>query len=339
MSKIGAIKNLSNVTRTAFVTGATGFLGVNLVRELVNQGWQVTALHRKSSDVQYLQGLGVVLAEGDILDPESLLEAMPERVGAVFHVAGDTSLWVGHDEKQTRINVQGTRHVVDAALEKEAGRFIHTSTTSAFGRHSSVVNEGTPSRAATSPVNYEKSKWQAEQIVFRAVRERGLDAVVLNPAAMFGPFDKHSWPRTFYMLRDGKIAALPPGSVSFNHVQEVVKAQIVAVDKAPRGSQYILGGDTMQLADMLKRVGQLLGCNVPRWVAPGPVLRLLGNLSNFVAQFTGQEPNISAEAAAFLSVDNLCDSSKAERDLGLQPTSLNACLQDSVNWLKNEGLL
>lgn len=330
---------MSDSTRTAFVTGATGFFGTNLVRELVAQGWQVTALHRAGADLKYLEGLGVQFAEGDILDADSLLDAMPEGVDVVFHVAGDTSLWAGHDEQQTRINVDGTRNVVDAALEKGAGRFIHTSTTSTFGLHTRVVNEETPSRAATSSVNYEKSKWQSEQIVLRAVRERGLDAVVTKPAAMLGPFDRQTWARSFYMLRDGKIAALPPGRMSFNHVREVVKAEIVAVDKAPKGESYILAGETMVLADMFRRVGQLLGCKVPGMVAPAFLLRLIGNIGNFISQFTGREPDISAEAAIFLSGSHIYDSSKAERELGLRSTPLQECLEDSINWLKQENLL
>ncbi len=330
---------MTDTPRTAFVTGATGFLGLNLVRELLAQGWQVTALHRASSNTRYLQGLDITLAEGDILDPESLETAMPTGVDAVFHVAGDTSLWSGHDAMQTRINVEGTRNVVDAALAHKAGRFIHTSTTSAFGRHDKVVNEQTPSRAATSSVNYEKSKWQGEQVVLRAVRERGLDAVVLNPAAILGPFDQHTWARTFYMLRDGKIAALPPGSVSFNHVREIVKAHVAAVDKGVCGEQYILAGHTMKLADLLRKMGALMGCKVPTTTVPGFVLQWLGFLMGMFAQISGNEPDISPEMAAFMAKKNLYDSSKAEATLGLKPTGLDECLRDSFDWLKQENLL
>lgn len=325
--------------RTAFVTGATGFLGLNLVRELLAQGWKVTALHRPSSNLKYLQDLDLTLVAGDILDPESLESAIPEGVDAVFHVAGDTSLWSGHDDMQTRINVEGTRNVIDAALACKAGRFIHTSTTSAFGRHDGIVSETTPTRAPTSSVNYEKSKWQGEQAVLRAVRERGLDAVVMNPAAILGPFDQHTWARTFYMLRDGKIAALPPGSVSFNHVSEIVKAHIAAVDKGVTGEQYILAGHTMKLADLLRKMGALMGCKVPTMIAPGFVLQLMGFVMGFLAQVTGKEPDISPEMAAFMAKKNLYDSSKAEAALGLKPTSLDVCLEDSYQWLKKEHLL
>lgn len=326
-------------SRRAFVTGSTGFVGLNLVRELRAQGWEVTALHRATSNTRYLQGLGLKLVVGDILDPDSLLAAMPQGLDAVFHVAGDTSLWSGNDEKQTRINVEGTGNVVEAALEKKAGRFIHTSTTSAFGRHDAIVSESTPSRAQHSSVNYEKSKWQGEQLVLRTVRERGLDAVVLNPAAILGPYDQHTWARTFYMLRDGKIAALPPGCLSFNHVREIVNAHIAAVDKGVTGEQYILAGETMYLADMLRKMGVLLECKVPSMTAPGFLLQLMGLMMGLIGQLTGKEPDITPEMAAFMARKHVYDSSKAKQVLGMGTVGLDECLRDSFDWLRQENLL
>lgn len=328
-----------STSRTAFVTGATGFLGLNLVRELLAQNWTVTALHRPSSDLRYLQDLPLARAEGDILDADSVVDAMPESVDVVFHVAGDTSLWSGHDAQQTRINVEGTRNVIDAALERKAGRFIHTSTTSAFGRHQGVVTEQTPSRAPHSSVNYEKSKWQAEELVRKAVAKRGLDAVILNPAAILGPFDRHTWARTFYMLRDGKVAALPPGKVSFNHVREIVKAHISAVDKGVCGEQYILAGETMALATLLQVSAQLLGCKAPTTRVPAVVIQLMGFVQGVISQLTGREPDISPEVAAFMGRQHVYDSSKAQRVLGLQSVPLEECLRDSIGWLQAEKLI
>ena len=327
------------MSRTAFVTGATGFLGLNLVRGLLDQGWTVTALHRPSSDLTYLKDLPLSLVEGDILDADGLATATPEGVDAFFHVAGDTSLWSGHDAQQTRINVEGTHNAIAAAIEQKAGRFIHTSTTSAFGRHKGVVSESTPSRAPYSSVNYEKSKWLAEESVRKAVTERGLDAVIMNPAAILGPFDRHTWARTFYMLKSGKIAALPPGTISFNHVREVVNAHIAAVDKGVQGEQYILAGETMALAVLIQKTAALLGCKAPTMTAPAPVLSLLAFFQSIASQFTGKEPDISPEVASFMGKKHVYDSSKAQRVLGLRTVSLDECLQDSIGWLQQENLI
>src|SRR5918996_5093910 len=134
--------------RTAFVTGGTGFLGLNLVEQLTAQHWQVIALHRPSSDVRLLQKFPVRLVEGDILEPDSLRRAMPPGVDAVFHVAADISMWSGHSARQTRINVDGTRCVVEAALAAGAGRLVHTSTWNAYGLVQGEISEELPQRGS-----------------------------------------------------------------------------------------------------------------------------------------------------------------------------------------------
>ncbi|HHK40801.1 MAG TPA: NAD-dependent epimerase/dehydratase family protein, partial [Planctomycetaceae bacterium] len=130
--------------KTAFVTGATGFLGLNLVEVLLEGGWHVTALHRPSSDCSRLQGLNVELVEGDILDRDSLKAAIPPGVDAVFHVAADTSMWSRAAARQERINVDGTRNVIAAAIERRAGRMIHTSTIAVYGFQDGIITEESP---------------------------------------------------------------------------------------------------------------------------------------------------------------------------------------------------
>jgi nucleoside-diphosphate-sugar epimerase len=119
--------------RSAFVTGGTGFLGLNLIEQLAARDWQVTALHRPGSDIRLLSRFPVRRVEGDILDVESLRRTMPQGVDAVFHVAADISMWSGHNARQTRINVEGTRHVVETALEAGVRRLVHTSTWNTYG--------------------------------------------------------------------------------------------------------------------------------------------------------------------------------------------------------------
>jgi dihydroflavonol-4-reductase len=152
------------MARTAFVTGGTGFLGRHIVEQLTSQGWRVVALHRPTSDVKALKTYaGVDLVEGSITDADSLSRGIPDRCDAVFHVAGNTSLWTGGDAQQTRENVDGTRLVVQTALAKKAGRLIHTSSVSSWGeQHQVPFDETAPPHGAESFINYERTKYAGE---------------------------------------------------------------------------------------------------------------------------------------------------------------------------------
>lgn len=324
--------------RKAFVTGATGFVGINLCRALLDAGWQVTALHRQGSNIRYLEKLDIDLVVGDITDAASVMKAMPEGLDAVFHVAGDTNLWSANNARQTRINVDGTQNVLAAARTKSVKRFIHTSTISAIGRHEQPVDESTVSNAPQSIINYERSKFAAEEAVRTAI-EDGMDAVILRPGAIMGPFDAGTWASVFFQLRDGKLAALPPGSVPLNHVDEIVAAHLTAFDRAPPGSLYLLGGEQVAFADLFRKMARAMGIKPPGLVAPRPVLKLFGFLLAGVARFTGKEPDVTPEAAAFLGHDNRADSSKAQSELGYQLCEVDRCVQDSYDWLKQENLL
>ena len=160
--------------RTAFVTGGTGFVGLNLVKELMIRGWDVTALHRPSSDLRFLKRFRPKLAVGAITDAASLPAAIPKGADTIFHVAGNTNMWRKGNAEQTRDNVDGTHNVVEAALACGVRRLVVTSSISAYGPVDGEITEETPSRAANSRVNYQKSKWLAQEIA-RAAVGRGLE--------------------------------------------------------------------------------------------------------------------------------------------------------------------
>src|SRR5258708_10888393 len=248
--------------RAAFVTGATGFVGLNMVKELMIRGWDVTALHRPSSDLKLLKRFRPKLAVGELSDPGSLSTAIPPGTDTVFHVAGNTNMWRGGNAQQTRDNVDGTRNVVEAALAKRVRRLVVTSSISAYGPVDGEITEETPSLAANSSVNYQKTKWQAQELA-RAATAKGLEVVIMQPGAIMGPYDIGSWSRLFVMVRDGKLPGVPPSLLTFAHVREVVAAHIAAADKGQNGGSYLLGGEDKTLLGLVREISALVGKPAP----------------------------------------------------------------------------
>jgi dihydroflavonol-4-reductase len=323
--------------QTAFVTGGTGFLGLNLVSQLREAGWKVIAIHRESSSTKRLEGLGVELRKAGLEDASALAQAMPDEVDAVFHVAADLSWWRFHDDRQRRVNVDGTRHVVEAALQRKAKRFVHTSSVAAYGLGNPVIDERTPSTATRSSAGYVRTKWLGQEEVRKGI-QRGLSAVILNPANIMGPYDTTGWARLFRLLKGGKLPGVPPGRASFCHVREVARAHIEAVAKGRTGEQYLLGGADATYVELAALMAALLGVKAPRPV-PAYVLKTLGRVNDWVSYFTRKEPDITAANAELVCSEWRVDSSKAEKELGFGRTTLREMVEDSFHWLQREKLI
>lgn len=328
--------NQTGETRSAFVTGATGAVGGALVRELKERGWKVHALHRPASNTESLKELGVNLIEGDISDPGRIVGRIPPTTDVVFHVAGNLSVSSARDAEQMRDNVDGTRNVIEATLKAQAGRFIHTSTLSAYGRHKPPISEDTPSAAPKSFICYERSKWLAEEEV-RAAVKRGLDAVIINPGAIMGPGFTAGWADLFYQVRDGLIKALPPGELEVNHMDEVVKAHIAAAEKGRTGENYILTGERASFADMIRKAGELVGVEVKAKPINAPLLMALAWATDKLARLRGKEPDMTPELAAVMCQTLHCDTDKARRELGYKHVPWQVCMTEMYEWLHSRG--
>lgn len=323
-------------TGTAFVTGGTGFVGLNLVKELMIRGWDVTALHRPTSDLKFLKRFRPKLAVGEITDGDSLLRALPQGTDTLFHVAGNTSMWRGGDAQQTRDNVDGTHNVVEAALARGVRRLIVTSSISAYGPVAGEVTEATPSLAATASVNYQKSKWQAQEVA-RAAVSRGLEVVIMQPGAIMGPYDVGTWSRVFLMVRDGKLPGVPKSGLTFTHVREVVAAHIAAASAGENGGQYLLGGENKTMLDLVREVSLLLGKPVPTKEMSVGLLRMVALGGDLLSRVTGKEPPITPEVVKTIGKNTYTFSAKAQRDLGYRIVPLHQMVKDCYDWMVAEG--
>ncbi|WP_169577542.1 SDR family NAD(P)-dependent oxidoreductase [Sinimarinibacterium sp. CAU 1509] len=325
--------------KTAFVTGATGFVGLNLVEHLCEQGWHVIALHRAQSDLSGLDRLPKVeRVIGDVTDARSLSAVVPRGVDCVFHAAGNTSLWSKSHVEQLKVNVRGTRNVVRAALEARAKRFIHTSSIVAYGLHSGVITEETPTRGSAVGINYVRSKALSEREVRKGL-SAGLKAVIVNPSNILGRYDTASWSRLFRLVKQGRLPAVPPGGGSFCHATEVARALVVAAEQGKVGQNYLLGGAQASYVGLVKAISDSLGLK-RRVVAVHPrILTAYAQIEEWIAPLFGREPDVTVDAVELLSQNLYCSSRLAERELGYQPRKLDEMIVDCRDWMRAEHLL
>jgi len=326
--------------KTAFVTGAAGFIGLNLIEELnrEQEEWKIAALYLPGEDIRRLSPFANVRTiEGNILHRDSLLKAIPEGVDVVFHLAGDTSTWSKNNARQFRINVEGTVQMLDAAVEKKAGRFIYTSSISAFGFHDGPVSEETISTAMKSGVNYHRTKFLAEQEVHK--RNGKLKTVILNPCNVIGPYDRVNWAQTIQGIYNGKVDGYPPGIGTFAHVKDIARAHVQAGIREGLERQYVLGGTQATFKEAFDTIASVLNKKPLDKPLSKPMLRAAVFIFQLKSWIDKKEPVLSLEKYKRIVGKQIIDDLRAVRDLDHRKTPLKKMFEDSYNWLLQENLL
>lgn len=328
------------VSRLAFVTGATGFLGLNLVDQLCAAGWHVVAMHRHTASLSWLARFPVETVVGDLCMPETLLEAMPMECDAVFHVAADTSLWRARRKRQWQTNVMGTHRLLEAAQKRHARTFIYTSCWSTYGLHRTdvdTINEHVGQHRQYRR-HFDHTKALAEDAV-RAANRPQFTTVILNPAYLVGPYDRDAFTHMLKLAHVGRLAGVPPGGAEFCHAGEVARAHIAAVDHGVGGENYLLGGVRASFVEMAQIVGQLTGQPVPKRPMSQLSMRMSARLSVMLSALTRQEPDLTPDGARAMQRHPAVDSALAEHDLGYRRIGLEEMLSDTYLWMKDTGLV
>ena len=324
----------------SIVTGAAGFVGRHLVNRLIADGWDVVAFCRHGDRTDLLPDARVVM--GDLGDAESLDRAFAgTQHPVVFHLAGNTTTWSRNHDAQFRDNVGGTRGVIEAAERAGARRLVVTSSTSAYGHQPGVrLRETSPSTVARTGDNYGKSKWAAEQLVKAASMAGRLSTVILNPVNILGAYDAANWSTQLIVpIADDGLRAVPPGSATWISVHDVVAAQIAAVDAPLEGENVILGGTEATFLEVVQTIARLLDKPVPERATPRALLALAFLATELKAAVTRTEPELSLAKYRRASGDLLVDDTKGRTILGLGRTPLVDMLVETIQWLREAGLL
>jgi dihydroflavonol-4-reductase len=324
---------------TTLVTGATGFVGSHVARQLVNQGHAVRIFSRKTSNAEILADLPVERVEGDLRDAVSIDRAM-RGVQRVFHVAADYRLWTRNPEELYDSNVEGTRRLLDAAQRAGVERIVYTSTvaTIAVPRHGALPNEETEADLAEMIGHYKRSKFLAEQVAIKAAAA-GAPVVIVNPTAPVGPGDWKPTPtgRIILDFLNGKMPAYVDTGLNVVAVEDVAAGHLLAAEHGRIGERYILGARNMTLKQILNVLSAITGRPAPRVRLPHAVALAAGYANEILARLSGREPKIPVEGVKMSRHRMFVESDKAARELGYKATPVETALQRAVTWYEAHG--
>src|SRR5580700_6016960 len=313
---------------TTLVTGATGFVGSHVARQLVAAGDTVRVLVRRSSNLAVLEGLPVERVEGDLRDGASLARAM-QGVQRVYHVAADYRLWTPQPAEIYESNVEGTRRLLAAAHRAGVERIVYTSTvaTIAVPRHGALPNEETQATVAEMIGHYKRSKFLAEQVAVEAARG-GVPVVIVNPTAPVGPGDWKPTPtgRIILDFLQGKMPAYVDTGLNVAAVEDVAAGHLLAADKGRIGERYILGARNMTLKEILDALSAITGRPAPRVRLPHFVALVAAYSDQWISRVTGRDPQIPLEGVRMARHRMFVESDKAEKELGYKPGPVEPAL-------------
>ena len=323
----------------ALVTGATGFIGSSILRKLLAQGYQVRALVREQSNTRNLDELNIEVAFGDITNADSLGPAL-RGCTHLFHAAALYSFWVKERALLYKVNVDGTRNVLQAAIEAGIDRVVYTSSVAALAVPVGKIptTEETPVDFTQIVGDYKKSKYYAEQIALEYARN-GLPVVIVNPSFPVGPRDIKPTPtgQTILDFLNRKLPAYIETGVNVVDVEDVAVGHLLAAERGEIGQRYILGGTDMTMSQLLKTLSGITGLPAPRVRLPYLPILGLSYLNTAYCRLTTATPRMTPETIRMSRHHMYYDPTKAIRELGFPQTRPRAALEKAVNWFQDNG--
>ncbi|WP_173199309.1 hopanoid-associated sugar epimerase [Geobacter sp. SVR] len=322
-----------------FITGATGFIGASIARELLSEGREVRVLVRAGSDTSNLTGLDLELHTGDLRDRESLVKGL-KGCDVLYHAAADYRLWTRTPQEMYRINVEGTAAILDAALANGLTRVVYTSSVGTLGN----PGDGTPG-SETTPVtmadmvgHYKKSKFLAEREAEKYI-SKGLPLVIVNPSTPVGPLDIKPTPtgKIIVDFLNRRMPAYLDTGLNIIAVEDCARGHILAERKGRIGEKYILGNTNLTLREIFVLLAEITGLPAPKVSLPYTPILLAAHLNEALSKITGREPLIPLAGVQMAAKFMYFDSSKAIRELGLPQTSVRTALERAVEWFRGHG--
>ncbi len=321
----------------AFVTGGTGFVGANLIRLLLQQGYKVRALVRNNSSLDNLKSLDLEIVPGDLNSSD--LSQLMSGCQVLFHVAAQYSLWQADIELLYRSNVLGTRNILKCAQQAGIKRTVYTSSVAAIGvKHNGIADETYQSPVAKLVGDYKKSKYYAEQEAVKAVQQ-GQDIVIVNPSTPIGAFDLKPTPTGEIIVRflQRQMPFYVDTGLNLINVKDVAWGHILALEKGKTGDRYILGNQNLTFKQLLSKLEQITGLPAPKYTIPYWIPYSVAWLEEKVLAKVSKQPTIALDGVRMSQQKMFYDASKAVNELGLPQSDIEQALCEAVDWF-SEGM-
>lgn len=323
---------------TTLVTGASGFLGSHVARQLVERGDSVRILLRPASGNRLLTDLPLEYVTGDLRDPASLERAV-KGVNRVFHVAADYRLWARRSRDIYDSNVQGTKNLLDAAKRAGVQQFIYTSTVATIAvDRPELPNESTDAALDEMVGHYKRSKWMAEKEVLQAAKD-GLPVLVAMPTTPVGPGDWKPTPtgKIIVDFLNGKMPGYVATGLNFVGVEDCAAGHLLIADKGKTGERYLLGAENLTLKQALDTLAQITGLPAPRWKIPHGVALGVAYANTAFSRLAGREPQIPVEGVKIARHIMFVDCARAQRELGFKPAPVAGAFERAARWYEANG--
>lgn len=325
---------------TTLITGASGFVGSAVCRHLLAAGHEVRALVRAGSDRGNLEGLPLEIVTGDLTDAASLRRAA-QGCDTLFHVAADYRLWAPDPRELYRVNVDGSRALMQAALDAGIGRIVYTSSVAVLGIRAdrTPADEATPVTVDDMIGHYKRSKFLAEAAVRELIEQHGAPVVIVNPSTPVGPRDIKPTPtgRIILDMMRRKMPAYVDTGLNVAHVDDVAAGHLLALTRGRIGERYVLGGEDLSLREILHAVAELAGVPAPKVKLPHGFVLPIAWISERIAALTGREPQATVDGVRMARKYMWFSSAKAMQELGYAPRPARAGLADAVQWFRAAG--
>lgn len=323
------------------VTGATGYIGAHLVKALVAEGHTVHAIVRNVKKAELIKQEGVEIFEGSFCDVEAVKKAVAGCDG-VYHLGGNAAIWEKDVKRYFDVNVEGTKIVMEAAMEAGVGRVVFTSSAGVLGPSVSKVVTEDKSRDLDFFNEYESSKALAESLVKSMVAEKGVDVVIVSPTRVYGPY-LFGKPASVTLLIDKFVNGswrIVPGDGTkmgnYVYVDDVVRGHILAMEKGAKGATYILGGENHSYNDFFEMLKRVAGKRPWMIKMPIPAQMWFARLTYLAARLRGKVPVLTTKWVRRGNYHWEVSPKKAVDDLGLKITPLKDGLKETVSWSESK---